>query len=139
MMRKSVSVAAAVTAALILAGCTSGMTRAERLSLYEANAGEPLTRVTYFAPQGWEEVDSNHVLVTMRPSEAYLMRLSGPCLDYDQGAATMFFTTATGSWIQAKFDRVTFGGSSISCRIEEIRPVDLQGVRAARDQALGST
>ena len=46
---------AAVSATLALAACSSGMTRAERLSLYEANAGEPVTKINYFSPQGWEE------------------------------------------------------------------------------------
>lgn len=124
---------AAFAAALVLAGCASSMPRAERLALYEANASEPLTQVTYFSPQGWEEVDSKHILVTMRPREQYLLRLSGPCLDYDNGAATLFFSSQIGGFIQPKFDRITFTGSPISCRIEEIRGIDVDGVRAAMD------
>ncbi len=126
------SAIAAVSATLALAACSSGMTRAERLSLYEANAGAPMAKINYFAPQGWEEVDSNHIVVTMRPKETYLMRLSGPCLDYDNGAAAMLISTQTGSWVQAKFDRVAFGGSPMHCRIEEIRPLDVDAVRAQR-------
>ena len=124
---------AAFAAALVLAGCASSMPRAERLALYEANASEPLTQVTYFSPQGWEEVDSKHILVTMRPREQYLLRLSGPCLDYDNGAATLFFSSQIGGFIQPKFDRITFAGSPISCRIEEIRGINVDGVRAAMD------
>ena len=124
---------AAFAAALVLAGCASHMSRTERLSLYEANASEPLEQVTYFSPQGWEELDSKHILVTMRPREQYLLRLSGPCLDYDNGAATLFFSSQIGGFIQPKFDRITFAGSPISCRIEEIRGVNVDGVRAAMD------
>ena len=131
MLRTSFS--AAFAAALVLAGCASSMSRAERLSLYEANASEPLKQVTYFSPQGWEEVDAKHILVTMRPREQYLLRLSGPCLDYDNGAATMFFSGQIGGFIQPKFDRITFAGSPISCRIEEIRSINVDGVRAAMD------
>ena len=127
------SLSAAFATALVLAGCASSVPRAERLAMYEANASEPLTQVTYFAPQAWEEVDDMHVLVTMRPREQYLLRLSGPCLDYDNGAATMFFTSQIGGFIQPKFDRVTFTGSPISCRIEEIRGINVDGVRAAMD------
>jgi hypothetical protein len=116
------SAIAAVTATLALAACASGMTRAERLSLYEANAGEPVARINFFSPQAWEEIDDNHIAVTMRPKEVYLMRLSGPCLNYDNGAAGMLISTQTGAWVQAKFDRVSFG-SNFSCRIEEIRPL----------------
>jgi hypothetical protein len=124
---------AAFAAALVLAGCASSMTRAERLSLYQSNASEPLEQVTYFSPQGWEEVDSKHILVTMRPREQYLLRLSGPCLDYDNGAATLFFSSQIGGFIQPRFDRITFTGSPISCCIEEIRSINVDGVRAAMD------
>ena len=125
------SALAAVSAALALVACSSGMTRAERLSLYEANAGAPVPRISFFSPQSWEEIDDNHIAVTMRPSEQYLMRLSGPCLDYDNGAAGMLISTQTGAWVQAKFDRVSFG-SNFSCRIEEIRPLDVDALRAGR-------
>ena len=84
----------------------SGMTRAERLSLYEAMPASRWRGSATSQPQGWEEIDDDHIVVTMRPTESYLMRLSGPCLDYDNGAAAMLITTQTGSWIQAKFDRV---------------------------------
>ena len=131
MLRKTLFAAAAAT--LVLAGCASNMTRAERLALYESNASEPLKQITYFSPQGWEEVDSDHIVVTMRPSEQYLFRLSGPCLDWDQGAATMFFTSQIGGFIQPKFDRVAFRGSPISCRIEEIRQINVEGVRTMRN------
>jgi len=126
------SAIAAVSATLALAACSSGMTQAQRLSLYEANAGEPVAKINYFSPQGWEEVDEDHIVVTMRPKESYLMRLSGPCLDYDNGAAAMIISTQTGGWVQAKFDRVAFGGSPMNCRIEEIRPLDIEAVRAQR-------
>lgn len=126
------SAIAAVSATLALAACSSGMTRAERLSLYQDNAGEPVAKINYFSPQGWEEVDGNHIVVTMRPKETYLMTLSGPCLDYDNGAGAMVITTQTGSWVQAKFDRVAFSGSPMHCRIEEIRPLNIEGVQAQR-------
>ena len=80
-------------------------------------------------------MDSNHIIVTMRPTEVYLMRLSGPCLDYDNGAAVMSISTQIGGWVQPKFDRVAFGGTGFSCRIEEIRAIDMQGLRAARPAA----
>ena len=133
------SIFAALAAALVLAGCASNMTQPERLALYESNASEPLTDVAYFSPQGWEKVDSRHVVVMMRPREQYLLRLSGPCLDYDNGAATLFFSSQIGGFIQPKFDRITFAGSPISCRIEEIRGINVDGVRAAMDAREAAT
>jgi hypothetical protein len=123
--------AAAVSVALGLAACASTMPRAERLALYQANAGEAIPRMRYFQPQGWEEIDDQHVVVNVRPTEAYLLRLSGPCLRYDNGSAVMLITNSVG-YVQEKFDRVSFG-QQISCRIEEIRPLNVQGVRAGRD------
>jgi hypothetical protein len=122
--------------ALSLSACASSVPRADRLAMYQANAGAPVKQIRYFSPQGWEEVDDHHIILTMRPTEVYLVRLSGPCLDYDNGAAGMLISN-TGGWVQQKFDRVSFG-SPISCRIEEIRPVDVAGYRAARDAYQGS-
>jgi len=125
------NVATVLSAALLvsLAACASSMPRAERLALYQAHAGEPMQKIPYFSPQGWEEVDENHILLTMRPSEVYLMKLNGPCLDYDNGKATMLITNTAG-YVQEKFDRVSFG-TGMNCRIEEIRQVDMKAAREA--------
>ena len=131
-MKRTLLALAALSATLLLNACSSGMTRAERLSLYQEHAGEPIPKINYFSPQGWEEVDSDHIVVTMRPKEVYLMTLSGPCLDYDNGAAGMLITTQTGGWVQAKFDRVSFG-TNMTCRIEEIRPLNIEGLRTTRE------
>ena len=60
------------------------------------------------------------------------MTLIGPCLDYDNGAAGMLNSTQTGGWVQAKFDRVSFG-TNMTCRIEEIRPLNIEGLRTTRE------
>ena len=118
-----------VPMALAMAGCAT-MTDAERLAQIQSYAGDPVKQIRYFAPQGWEEVDEDHIILSMRPSETYLVRLSGPCLDYDNGAAVMLVTNTAG-WIQNKFDYVSFGREGFRCRIEEIRPVDVAAMRAA--------
>lgn len=119
------------TAALI-AGCVSGgQTREERLAGLQAHAGAPLKHVRYYNPIGWEEVDDEHILLTMRPREVYLMRLSGPCLDFD-GGSPVLVVSSTAGFVASGFDRVSVGPSNLSCRIEEIRPVDMAGLRAAQ-------
>lgn len=125
------NLAVTCSVAIALAACASNVPRAERLAHYQSFAGEPVRQIRYFSPQGWEEVDQNHILLTMRPTEAYLVRLSGPCLDYDNGAVAMLITN-TGGWVQNKFDYVSFGGAGLRCRIEEMRPIDMHGLRAAR-------
>ena len=118
------------TVAIAAAACASSVPRAERLAYYESFAGEPVKQIRYFNPQGWDEVDDDHVLLTIRPTEVYLLRLSGPCLDYDHSQVAMSVTNTAG-WIQNKFDYVSFG-NGIRCRIIDMRPIDVAGMRAAR-------
>ena len=126
-----------VAGTLLLAGCASqGATKEQRLAAYQAHAGAPVRKIPYFNPIGWEEIDDDHILVTMRPKEVWLMRLSGPCLEYDGGSAVLVISSAAG-YVSSGFDRVATGSSTISCRIEEIRQVDTIAMRAARDQASG--
>jgi hypothetical protein len=125
-------------ALLLLAGCMSGgPTRAERLAAYQAHAGAPVRQIRYYNPVGWEEVDDEHILLTMRPRETYLMRLSGPCLDYNAGSPVLVISS-TGGYVASGFDRISVGPSRLSCRIEEIRPVDLQAMHAAESKVQAS-
>ena len=129
--------ASLLSGGMLLAGCmTDGPTRAEKLANYKANAGEPVDKIRYFSLLGWDKLDDDHIVVTTRPSEQYLMRLSGPCLDFAGGAPVIAISSQAG-WVSAKFDRVTASGSPMSCRIEEIRPVDVRAMRAA-DQVSGT-
>ncbi len=128
-----------VAAMLSLAACASrGPTDADRLTMILAHAGEPVQKIRNYNAMGWNRVDDDHVLLNMRPSETWLMRLSGPCLDWGSGAQVLGLSSQ-GPYVMAKLDRVLVNGSPISCRIEEIRPVDTKALRAAesavRDQA----
>ena len=50
--------------------------------MYQAHAGAPVKQIRYYnADAAGTAVDDQHVLLTMRPKEIWLMRLSGPCLD----------------------------------------------------------
>jgi hypothetical protein len=119
----------ALSSVLFFAGCMAHETREERLALYQAHAGTPVKRIHYYNPIGWEEVDDEHIVLTMRPKEVWLMRLSGPCLDFDGGSPVLLVSSQAG-YVSSGFDRVTVGGG-LSCRIEEIRPVDAMALRAA--------
>lgn len=121
--------------ALMLAGCaTSRPSDADRLAMILAHAGEPVRQIRNFNAMGWDRVDDDHVLLSMRPRETWLLRLSGPCLDWGSGAPVLGFTSQ-GAHVIAKFDRILINGSPVSCRIEEIRPVDNKGMRAAENAA----
>ena len=117
---------------LLLAGCVShAPTQEQRLAAYQAHASAPVKQIRYYNPLGWEEIDDQHILVTMRPKEAWLMRLSGPCMDFAGGSAVLVISSQSG-YVSTGFDRVAIGDSRLSCRIEEIRQVDLPAMRAAQ-------
>ena len=120
-------------AVLGLAACaTNRISDADRLAIYEANAGEPVKQIRYYNAMGWDRIDDQHVLLNMRPSETWLLKVSGPCLDWGS-ASPVLRLSSSGPYVMAKLDRILTVGSPVSCRIEEIRPVDIKAVRAAED------
>lgn len=129
----------AVAASLLVGGCAS--TRglgygSENLALYSAHAGAPVRDIRYTNPMGWDKVDDQHLLLTMRPTEAYLLRVSGPCLDWG-GANPMIQISTQVNRLSAGFDRISTPESPVSCRIEEIRPVDVAALRASKRAMAG--
>lgn len=117
--------------ALGLSACaTSRINEADRLSIYQANAGAPVKQIRFYNAMGWDRIDDQHVLLNMRPKETWLLRVSGPCLDWGS-ASPILRLSSSGPYVMAKFDRILTEGSPVSCRIEEIRPVNVTAVREA--------
>ncbi|MDR6991466.1 DUF6491 family protein [Luteimonas sp. 3794] len=125
----------ALFAALALAACASSprTTDAEKYALYDAHAGEAVDHFRYFGSiNGWTPLGESALAVWTRPSEAWLLDLSGPCQD-------LTFTPAIGltsnmSRVSARFDKVLVRSRSsinIPCHIQQIRPLDIKAVRAA--------
>jgi len=122
-----------VLAAVALVACaTTRMSDADRLALYQAHAGEPVKQIRNRGAIGWDRVDGSHVLLQMRPAEWWLLGLSGNCLDWSNGSPVIAISSPT-DWVVSKLDRLSLGNSAVTCRIEEIRSVDIKGVRAERD------
>ena len=122
-----------LAAALALAACaTNRPSDADRLAMYEAHSGAPVDKIRFYNAMGWDRIDDEHVLLSMRPNETWLLKVSGPCLDWGS-ASPVLRLSSTGAYVMAKFDRILTEGSPVSCRIEEIRPVDVKAVRAAQD------
>ena len=120
-------------AVLGLAACaTNRPSDADRLALYDAHAGAPVKQIRFYNAMGWDRIDDEHVLLSMRPSETWMLKVSGPCLDWGS-ASPVLRLSSTGPYVMAKFDRILTEGSPVSCRIEEIRPVDVKALRAAQD------
>ena len=131
MKRISLLLTALTLALTATAGFAKEPTRDQaRLAKYEAHAGAPVKNFNYRDPMSWEVVDDTHLLMQMRPTETYLLRLSGLCIKNDRGAPAIRISSQAGR-VQAGFDRVTTGDEPSSCRIEEIRPVDMAAVKAA--------
>ena len=120
-------------AVLGLGACaTNRLSDTDRLALYDAHAGAPVKQIRFYNAMGWDRIDDEHVLLNMRPKETWLLKVSGPCLDWGSASPTLRLSSS-GAYVMAKFDRILTQGSPVSCRIEEIRPIDLKGLRAARD------
>ena len=125
---------AAVAATLALSACaTTAPSDAQRLALYQAHAGEPVSRVRYINPRGWDRIDDEHIVLMMRPHEQYLLRLSGPCLAWSSGAPVIGISTMS-EMVLSRFDRITANGAPMGCRIDEIRPLDVAAVRVGERQ-----
>ena len=115
-----------------LAACaTNRPSDADRLAMYEAHSGAPVNKIRFYNAMGWDRIDDEHVLLSMRPNETWLLKVSGPCLDWGS-ASPILRLSSTGAYVMAKFDRILTEGSPVSCRIEEIRPVDVKALRAAQ-------
>ncbi|MGV8960379.1 MAG: DUF6491 family protein [Stenotrophomonas sp.] len=123
----------AVLACSLVACATTGrLSDSERLDLYRAHAGEPVKGFQYFGSlNGWTQLGDSALAVWTRPSEAWLLELSGPCMDLSYAPA-ISVTNMMGQ-VSARFDNVIVrGGNSgphIPCRIETIRPLDVKALR----------
>ncbi|WP_334178238.1 DUF6491 family protein [Pseudoxanthomonas sp.] len=130
----------ALLAATALAGCaTAGkQTDAEKLAFYRGHAGEPVKDFQYFGRlNGWTPLGDGALAVWTKPSEGYLLELSGPCQDLDYAMAIRI--TQFGSRVSARFDDVVPLGAGtasikIPCRIQTIRPLDVKALRASQKE-----
>lgn len=123
---------AAIAAALVLAGCATGrLSDTERLALYQQHAGAPVNQIRYLDPMGWDRIDDQHVVLQMRPNESWLLRLSGPCLQWSNGSPFIGLSSFSGMTL-SRFDKViALGSQQLSCLIQEIRPLDVKALRAS--------
>lgn len=123
---------AAISAVLLLAGCATGrLSDTQRLALYQQHAGAPVNQIRYLDPMGWDRIDDQHVVLQMRPNESWLLRLSGPCLQWS-GGSPFIGLSSFGGMTLSRFDKViALGSQQLSCLIQEIRPLDVKALKAA--------
>lgn len=134
-VRRRLRSAAALLAVLALAACGTfpRTTDAEKYALYDAHAGEAVNHFRYFGSiNGWTPLGDSALAVWTRPSEAWLLDLSGRCEDLTSTSAIGL--TSNMSRVNARFDKVLVrsrAAVSIPCHIQQIRPLDIKAIRAA--------
>lgn len=129
----------AIFAALGVAACATGrLSDADRLALYQQHAGAPVNQIRYLTPIGWDRIDDQHVVLQMRPNESWLLRLSGPCLQWSNGSPFLGLSSFSGMSL-SRLDKVIAPGSQLSCLIQEIRPLDVKALRAGEKALRGET
>ena len=114
---------------------------ADKLAIYEANAGAPVDSFQYFGSiNGWTPLGDSAIALWTRPNQAYLLTLYGPCPDMPY-SPVISVTNQMGR-VHARFDKVIArnrGSIDIPCNIKEIRPLDVKAVKqaekTARDEA----
>ena len=134
-------------ATLVLASCAStpSMSDGQKLALYRAHAGAPVSSFHYFGRfDSWTDLGDSAVAIWTRPSEAWLLELAGPCNGLE--FTPVIGLTSTTGMVSARFDKVLVrngGVPDFPCTIQTIRPLDTkalkQAERAARNQASGGT
>jgi hypothetical protein len=118
-------------AVMVLAGCTSGIPKhedeAQVRERFAAYAGAPIDRMVWLGRYySWEPIGENQLVVFTSPSEAYLLKVSGPCNDLK--FVNSIGLTSTGSAVYSRLDSVKV--RDWRCPIAEIRKVDYARMRA---------
>jgi hypothetical protein len=125
-------VASSLLAVMVLAGCSSGgipkhEDEAQVRERFAAYAGEPIDRMTWMGQYySWEPIGENQLVVFTTPSDAYLLKVSGPCTDLK--FVSSIGLTSTGSAVYSRLDSVKV--RHWRCPIAEIRKVDYKRMRA---------
>jgi hypothetical protein len=136
-MKTFPAIASLLLAAATAACASTGMSDADKLASYRAHAGAPVRSFQYFGQiNGWTSLGDSAVAVWTKPSEAWLLELSGPCPDLEFAPAIS--VTSQFNRVSAKFDKVIPRGSSsmtIPCQISEIRPLDVKAIKQAEKTA----
>jgi hypothetical protein len=115
------------------AGTAAPATAQERaLARYSAYAGRPIKSFTWLGRfDSWEPLGKDHLLVYTRPNEAYLLKVSGPC-DVRFATGPIGITSANYT-VYAGLDSIVVNsgpGDRWQCPIDEIRPLDVRGMKA---------
>ncbi|GAB1596365.1 DUF6491 family protein [Lysobacter sp. PAGU 2638] len=114
--------------------CASGRDTktASKLELYREHAGAPVDSFPYLAPmKQWTPLGRDALAIWTSPTRAWLLDVSD-CSELEWAQAIKLSDSM--GHVTARFDRVTpisRNVNAMSCTIEQIRPLDVQGIRNA--------
>ena len=115
------------------AGTATPATAQQRaLARYDAYAGRRVKSFTWLGRfDSWEPLGKDRLLVYTKPNEAYLLKVSGPCdVNFAIGPVGI---TSTNYTVYAGLDSIVVNsgpGGQWQCPIDEIRPLDVRGMKA---------
>jgi Family of unknown function (DUF6491) len=124
---------------LLVSACAGqpSMTPSERLELYRAHAGDPVSGFQFTGRLwGWRSLGPTALAVWPRSNQGYLVELTGRCQDL-QFAHSIGLTSNVGR-VSAGFDRVIVNLPSsrnpnrVGCTIRTIRPINAEVVKESK-------
>lgn len=124
---------------LLVTACAGqpSMTTSERLDLYRAHAGDPVSSFQFTGRLwGWRSLGDSALAVWTRSNQGYLIELAGRCQDL-QFAHSIGLTSSVGR-VSAGFDRVIVrlpsnrNPNRVGCSIRTIRPINTQVVKESK-------
>jgi hypothetical protein len=114
------------------------MTPSQRLELYQAHAGEPVSSFQFTGRLwGWRSLGDSALAVWPRSNQGYLVELTGRCQDM-AFAHSIGLTSSIGGRVSAGFDRVivtrpsNLSPNRVGCTIRTIRPINTQVVKESK-------
>ncbi len=120
----------------VLAACAGRQTVDQRSGeVYFRHAGNEVEQVRYASIRGWQAVGDDSILLDLAGRGRYLFTLSANCHS-DIRFTNSIRLDAQLRGVLTRFDRIIVSGNR--CRIQSIRPVDMEAVRAdlaERDEA----
>ncbi|MFP7721950.1 DUF6491 family protein [Lysobacter sp. A3-1-A15] len=126
---------AAALSVVLLAGCATdaGLRDEQRLALYHQHSGAPVDSFHYSGRiSGWTPLGDRALALWTRPSQAWLLELTGRCTDL--AFAHAITLTHQSRRVHARFDDVVAlgpGTTHFPCRIQTIRPLDTKALKQA--------
>lgn len=121
--------------AVVISGCAStGMSRNDRVALYQQHAGDPVGNFkNWNRSLQWRALSNDALVVWARPSEAFLLEFRNSCPGLI--SAREITISNSGQLVVAGFDSVRITSplaNRTACRITTIRPLDLPAISDAK-------